>query len=92
MQLREAAFVKLLFGGIRNQNNPDQDPALYQLLRNERGQATTFVLGRQPHAEASLGVGNIFKVFRLDVVRRLTYLDHPNVAAWGLSGRFKVNF
>ena len=92
LQLREAASVKLLFGGIRTQNNPAQDPALYQFLRNERGQATTFALGRQPYAEASLGVGNIFKVLRLDVVRRLTYLDHPNVAAWGLRGRFKVNF
>ena len=29
LQLREAASVKLLFGGIRNQNNPAQDPALY---------------------------------------------------------------
>ena len=92
LYLRGAAFIKLLFGGIRNQNNPDQDPALYQFLRNERGQATTFALGQQPYAEASLGVGNIFKVLRLNAVRRLTYLDHLNVAAWGLRGRFKVNF
>ena len=92
LQLREAASVKLLFDGIRNQNNPDQDPNLHQLLRDERGQATTFALDRQPYVEAGLGMGNIFKVLRLDVVRRFPYLYHPNVAAQGLRGRFKVSF
>jgi hypothetical protein len=67
-------------------------PALYQFLQDAQGQPTTFALGRQPYAEASVGIANIFKLFRVDVVRRLTYLDNPNVAEWGLRGRFKVNF
>ncbi|CAM3794043.1 hypothetical protein POKO110462_19990 [Pontibacter korlensis] len=35
---------------------------------------------------------NIFNFFRIDVVRRLTYLNHPNVSDIGIRGRFKFDF
>lgn len=92
LKLREVASLKLLYGGIRDENNPYTHPALYQFLQDAQGQPTTFTLGRQPYAEASVGIANIFKLFRLDIVKRLTYLDNPNVAEWGLRGRFKVDF
>ena len=92
LKLREAASLKLLYGGLREQNNPSVHPELYQFLRDAQGQQTTFALGRQPYAEASVGVGNIFKLFRIDIVKRLNYLDNPNVAEWGLRGRFKIDF
>ncbi|WP_210522100.1 DUF5686 and carboxypeptidase-like regulatory domain-containing protein [Hymenobacter terricola] len=92
LKLRETASLKLLYGGIRAENEPARDPALYQFLRDAQGLPTTFTLGRQPYAEASVGVANIFKLFRLDIVKRLTYLDHPHVAEWGLRGRFKIDF
>ena len=44
------------------------------------------------YMEASVGVANIFKVLRIDYVRRLNYLDHPNVAKWGIRARFKLEF
>lgn len=92
LKLREVASIKVLYGGIREENNPNTHPALYQFLQDGQGQPTTFVLGRQPYAEASVGVANIFKLFRIDVVKRLTYLNNPNVAEWGLRGRFKIDF
>ncbi|MFD1467109.1 DUF5686 family protein [Hymenobacter caeli] len=92
LKLREVASLKLLYGGIRDQNNPTLHPELYQFLQDAQGQPTTFALGRQPYAEASVGVANIFKLFRLDIVKRLTYLDNPNISEWGLRGRFKVDF
>ncbi len=92
LKLREAASIKLLYGGIREQNNPATHPSLYQFLQDPQGQQTTFALGRQPYVEASLGVANIFKLFRVDIVKRLNYLDNPNVAEWGVRGRFKVDF
>ncbi|MGI4884526.1 MAG: DUF5686 family protein [Janthinobacterium lividum] len=92
LKLRETASLKLLYGGIREENNPSLHPALYQFLRDAQGQPTTFTLGRQPYAEASVGIANIFKLFRLDIVKRLTYLDNPNVSEWGLRGRFKLDF
>lgn len=92
LKLREVASIKLLYGGIREENNPATHPALYQFLQDGQGRPTTFALGRQPYAEASVGVANIFKLFRIDVVKRLTYLTNPNVAEWGLRGRFKIDF
>lgn len=92
LKLREVASLKLLYGGIRQENNPNAHPELYQFLRDAQGQPTTFALGSQPYAEASVGVANIFKLFRVDIVKRLTYLDNPNVAEWGLRGRFKFDF
>lgn len=92
LKLREVASIKLLYGGIRAENNPYTHPALYQFLQDAQGQPTTFALGRQPYTEVSVGVANIFKLFRLDVVKRLTYLNNPNVAEWGLRGRFKFDF
>jgi hypothetical protein len=92
LKLRETASIKLLYGGIRPQNEPANYPDLYQFLRDAQGQPTTFTLGRQPYGEASVGIANIFKLFRIDIVKRLTYLDHPHVAEWGLRGRFKIDF
>ncbi|WP_046244162.1 DUF5686 and carboxypeptidase-like regulatory domain-containing protein [Hymenobacter terrenus] len=92
LKLREVASIKLLYGGIREENNPSVQPALYQFLRDGQGRPTTFALGREPYGEASVGVANIFKLFRIDVVKRLTYLNNPNVAEWGLRGRFKIDF
>jgi hypothetical protein len=92
VKLREVASLKLLYGGLRSENNPNVQPELYQFLQDKQGRPTTFALGNQPYAEASVGVSNIFKLFRLDVVKRLNYLDHPNVAEWGLRGRFKLDF
>ncbi len=92
LKLREVASLKLLYGGIREENNPAAHPALYKFLEDAQGQPTTFALGHQPYAEASVGVANIFKLFRLDVVKRLNYLDNPHVAEWGLRGRFKIDF
>lgn len=92
LKLRETASLKLLYGGIRAENDPSQHPALYQFLRDAQGQPTTFALGRQPYAEASVGMTNIFKLFRLDIVKRLTYLTNPHVSEWGLRGRFKLDF
>jgi len=94
LKLREVASLKLLYGGLRDQNNPGQHPELYEFLRADlgQGQPIAFSLGSQPYAEASVGLANIFKLFRVDLVRRLTYLDNPNVAAWGIRGRFKFDF
>lgn len=45
-----------------------------------------------PYAEVSLGVENILKVLRVDAIRRLTYLDHPNTRAWALRLKLNITF
>ena len=54
------------------------------------GVTSTYSLGNQPYLEASIGIYNILSIFRLDLVKRFTYLDHPNTSGLGLriSGNF----
>jgi hypothetical protein len=40
--------------------------------------------------EMSFGIENIFKVIRLDLAKRLSYLENPNTTNLGL--RFRVWF
>jgi hypothetical protein len=46
--------------------------------------------------EASAEIGNIFKVLQVGLVRRLTYLDNPEVPEFlgvkGLGIRFRAKF
>jgi hypothetical protein len=92
LKLREAASFKILYGGLRNENKPDKSSDAFKFPTNELGQTTTFVPDGRPYMEASVGIANIFKLFRVDLVKRLTYLDNPNVAKWGVRTLVKFDF
>jgi len=92
LKWREVATFKAIYGGLNNENNPSLHPSLYQFPSNAAGQPITYALGNTPYMEASAGIENIFKFVRVDVVRRLTYLDHPDVAKWGVRLSFNLNF
>lgn len=92
LKLREVASFKLLYGGMRDENNPAKNPKTVRFPTDDLGNPTTFTLDGKPYMEASLGIGNIFKLLRLDVVRRLSYLDHPDVPKWGIRGRVRFEF
>jgi hypothetical protein len=92
LKLREVISFKSLWGGLRPENNPAVDPSLIQFSENSDGKTITNSLNNGPYMEAGAGIENIFKVLRLDVVRRLTYLDHPNAPTWGVRARVVVQF
>jgi len=92
LKLREAISFKALFGGLREENNPNNDPSLLQFPKNELGQDRTFALGSQPYMEGSVGIGNIFKVLRVDMVKRFNYLNNPEVSEYGIRARVKFDF
>lgn len=91
LQLREFVSLKAVYGGVRTENNPDLDPSLLQFQSNPAGVRTTYIFGNTPYAEGSIGLGNIFKFLRVDLVRRFNYLDHPNVPKYGIRAKFKVD-
>jgi hypothetical protein len=91
LKLREHASLKAIYGGVRAENNPNVDPRLMQFQSNAGGVRTTYTFGKVPYVEGSLGLGNLFKFLRVDVVRRFNYLDHPDVPKWGLRAQFKVD-
>ena len=92
LKWREVVTFKALYGRLSDGNQPDSNPTLLQFPTDNTGQRLTYRLGNQPYIEASVGIGNIFKLFRVDLVRRLTYLDHPNVSRVGIRARFKFDF
>lgn len=92
LKLREVVSFKSIWGGLRPENNPAFDSSLIQFSKNGDGKTITYSLNNGPYMEAGAGIENIFKVLRLDLVRRLTYLDHPNAPQWGIRARVVVQF
>ena len=45
-----------------------------------------------PYVEAGIGVENIFKFIRIDFMKRLNYLDHPNTSEYGIRGTIELSF
>jgi hypothetical protein len=92
LKLREYATVKVLYGSVRPENRPVEGSGLYYLPTNVDGSTASYLFQSKPYIEASLGVGNIFKLLRIDVVRRFTYLDHPGAPEFGIRGQVDVSF
>jgi len=89
---REIISAKALWGGLRSENNPALHPNLLQFPVNAQGQPTTFTLNGGPYVEASIGIGNIFRLVRVDLVRRFTYLQNPQVSPIGIRTLIKFDF
>ena len=92
LRLREVVEGKILYGGVRAGNNPASNPEQMKFPLNNEGVLTTYALGNQPYLEAGVGIYNILNVFRIDVVRRFTYLQHPGVPTTGLRLSTGLNF
>jgi hypothetical protein len=92
LKLREAISFKALYGGLRDENNPSDDPSLLQFPKNSAGETRTYTLGSEPYMEGSIGIGNIFKVLRVDMVKRFNYLNNPEVSEYGIRARVKFDF
>lgn len=88
LNVREVATFKALYGRIRNENIPQNNPDVFLFPTDIDGNRTTFTLERKPYMEASVGLENIFNVLRVEYVRRLSYLHHPDVKAGGF--RFSI--
>lgn len=88
MKLRAVTSGKILVGTLSDANANQQDSTL--LLFPQR----LGYLGSTPYVELSAGLENIVKLFRVELVKRMTYLDNPEVSQiWGVKGlaiRFKL--
>lgn len=86
LKWREVASAKMVVGDYDGRND-------LILSRNYEGDPTpdVFILTK-PFVEAAIGVENIFKVFRIDFIWRLSYLDHPDIVRYGIRGKFQFDF
>lgn len=89
LKWREIFRIRGLYGTLTDKNNPykshDSDLFLFPM---RDGQPTSFVMGKTPYVEASVGIYNIFKLLHIEYVRRLTYTDIPGVKKDGI--RFMI--
>ncbi len=68
--LRELVSLKVLYGNLSNDNNPNLHPNLIQFPLYNNGISRTYRLGKEPYVEGSVGVANIFKILRVDLIKR----------------------
>ncbi len=92
LKWRSIVSFKGIYGSVSDQNNPEVTAGLMQFPTDADGNTTTYSLKDKPYMEASVGLGNIFKFFRVDLVKRLTYLENPNASEYGVRARFKFDF
>ncbi|WP_248724180.1 DUF5686 family protein [Seonamhaeicola sp. ML3] len=86
LNLREIVSIRGVWGDLSQENialsNVPSNPANLELIAPNK----------EPYYEYSLGIGNIFKVFRIDFNFRGNYLDNPGSRKFGVTGAFGFNF
>jgi Family of unknown function (DUF5686)/CarboxypepD_reg-like domain len=93
LKWREVVSYKALYGGLRDENVPTkQNGQILFPTETSSGRTLMNTLEAKPYVEVSFGVSNVFKIFRIDYVRRVNYLDLPGVSKWGIRARFKIDF
>lgn len=80
LKWREVATFRGAVGGLSNKHKAELEfpKNLYDL--------------NKPYFEAGVGVENILKIFRVDALWRLSYLNNPNVVPFGVRLTFQIEF
>lgn len=88
---REVVTFKGMFGNLSDKNRPDplNTGTLFKFpYENDE----YHYMNSTPYMELAFGIENIFKVLRIDYVRRLTYTDLPGIDKWGIRIKFHIQF
>jgi len=101
LKWREFVGVNVLWGTLTDKNNPaksnytDSDLFYFPGHFKEDGtyECNTVVMDpHKPYIELRLGIHNIFKLFHVEYVRRLTYIDNPETHKHGVRFMARVFF
>ena len=99
LKWREVISLKALYGNLTADNDPTIHPELMVFPKENDGTPLTYTFEKgKPYVEVSAGVMNIFKIVRIDVLQRLTYLDNPDmttlfgVKGLGIRAKGKIDF
>lgn len=86
LKLREVFGFKGFVGELSKRNNPLYNHDL--LIFPE----SSFTANNGPYMEFNVGIENILTFFRIDYVRRLSYLDHQGIDKSGFRITFDMSF
>lgn len=101
LKWRELIGVNVLWGQLSDRNNPATsgytDTDLFYFPGHFRGDGTyecntSLMKSDLPYIEARFAIHNIFKFLHLEYVRRLTYLDNPDIHKWGIRCKLEFTF
>lgn len=87
LKWREIVGFRGFYGELSKRNN-----SLYNENVLVFPQRTYTTRNKTPYMEYNIGIENIFRFFRVDYVRRINYLDHPDVDKDGFRISFDLNF
>lgn len=99
LKWREVVSFRGYYSSLSDKNNPEalledgltlRNPDLYQLPSG--GHRVYYDMPRGPYMEAAFGIENIFRVLRLEYVRRLSYLSHDGITKNGIQATVHVTF
>ena len=91
LKFREIVTLKVLYGGVSSLNDPTKHTDLFQYPVNSDGTKLTYTLEKKPYVEAGVGLSNILKIFRVDLIERFTYTGNPNVSPVGFRVQFRFD-
>lgn len=91
LNLREVASFKTVIGSISEENQQANLPNLFN--PNELDNYNGFrAPSSQPYMELGIGIENILKIFRIDALWRMNYLDNKQANRFGWVGGFYFFF
>ena len=102
LKWREYFGCNILWGTLSSKNNPflaknANNGRLYYFPGHFNADGSfdylsTVMDKKKPYVEVIAGIHNIFKLFHVEYVRRLTYLDDPDTQKWGIRFMFRLTF
>jgi len=102
LKWREYLGCNVLWGTLSSKNNPflEKNATNSRLFYfpghfNADGSfdyLSTVMDKKTPYVEVIAGIHNIFKLFHVEYVRRLTYIDDPDTQKWGIRFMFRITF
>ena len=89
---REYIGVRMLWGKLTDKNNPylEQNRGNHRLMYFPEG--CHVMDPHRPYAELVIGIHNIFKIWHVEYVRRLSYNDLPTSPKWGMRYVIALSF
>lgn len=88
---REVVSCRGIFGNLSDKNRPDVLNT-GELFKFPYENDEYHYLGSDPYVEVAFGIENIFRVLRIDYVRRLTYRQLPGIDKDGIRIKLHVQF
>lgn len=102
LKWREYIGFNMLWGTLTDKNNPflaknAGDSRLFYFPGEFREDGTFKYQSRvmdknKPYFEVVAGIHNIFKILHVEYVRRLNYLDNPDIDKWGIRIMLRMTF